>query len=107
MGYPLSHPIRTQSNLEPREEVAGTNGERTRFLLKHMPADFDWQAIPAHIRARYDFRETLAERDRIRCCRHGRRVTGDAIVQVWRGRRGGRHLAWESFPSKRQGGNLQ
>jgi hypothetical protein len=29
--------------------------ERTRFLLKHAPDDFDWQAIPADIPAPYDF----------------------------------------------------
>jgi hypothetical protein len=37
-------------------ELAYTNVERTRFLLKHAPDDFDWQAIPADSGARYDFR---------------------------------------------------
>ncbi len=36
-------------------EHAYTNVERTRFLLKHALDDFDQQAIPADIGARYDF----------------------------------------------------
>ena len=41
--------------VKPRLELAYTNMERTRSLLKHAPDDFDCQAIPADIRARYDF----------------------------------------------------
>jgi hypothetical protein len=49
--------------------------ERTRFLLKHAPDDFDWQAIPADIRARYDFP---------RCDRAGPRATlgGSGLATV-------------------------
>lgn len=46
---------RSDHQVQQLLQLAYANVERTRFLLKHAPDDFDWQAIPADIRARYDF----------------------------------------------------
>lgn len=89
-------------------ELAYINVERTRFLLKHATDDFDWQAIPPTSAPGTTFRETLAERDRVRCREHGRRVTGDAIEQLCRSHRGGGHPSMRVVPiNTRRGGNLQ
>jgi len=74
-------------------ELAYTSLEQTRLLLKHAPDDFDWQAMRPTSAPGMAFREMLAERDRVRCREHGRRVTSDAIEQLSRSRRGGSTLA--------------
>ena len=57
---------------------------------------------------RMTFRETLAERGPRSMPRAGRRVTGDAIEQLWRSYRRGRHPIMRVVPiNTRRGGHLQ
>jgi hypothetical protein len=90
--------LRSERQVKQLLEPAYTNVERIRFLLKHVPDDFDCQAIAADIRARYDLprdarRTGPRSMPRARC-----RLTGDAIEQLWRSHRRGRHPSMRVVP---------
>ena len=74
--------LRSDHQVKQLLELAYTNVERTRFLLKQRLMTSIGRRSPPTSAPGTTFRETLAERDRVRCREHGRLVTGDAIEQI-------------------------